>query len=145
MTTLTPKQENFCLAYLETGNASESYRRAYDAENMKPESINVNASKLLSDAKVALRIEELRAPIREKAMLTLESHLARLDELSRKAEEAEQFGPAITAETNRGKAAGLYTDKMELTGANGGAVTMTLLDAEAYKKARKAALDADDC
>ena len=38
-TTLTPKQENFCLAYLETGNASEAYRRAYDVANMKPESI----------------------------------------------------------------------------------------------------------
>lgn len=101
------------MAYLETGNASEAYRRAYDAENMKPESINVNASKLLSDTKVTLRLEELRAPVREKALLTLESHLARLDELSRKAEEAEQFAPAITAETNRGKAAGLYTGKTD--------------------------------
>ena len=44
MSKLTPKQENFCLAYLETSNASEAYRRAYDSENMKPESINVNAS-----------------------------------------------------------------------------------------------------
>lgn len=25
-TLLTPKQENFCLVYLETGNASEAYR-----------------------------------------------------------------------------------------------------------------------
>lgn len=133
MTTLTPKQENFCLAYLETGNASEAYRRAYDAENMKPESINVNASKLLSDAKVVLRIEELRAPIREKAMLTLESHLARLEELSRKAEEAEQFGPAITAETNRGKAAGLYTDKVDVT-SNGGSIAPTRIVIEAAKK-----------
>ena len=33
---LTPKQEAFCLAYMETGNASEAYRRAYDADNMKP-------------------------------------------------------------------------------------------------------------
>ncbi len=119
---LTPKQERFCLAYLETGNASEAYRRAYDAEKMKPESINVNACKLLSDAKIAQRLEELRAPVREKAQLTLESHLARLDELSRKAEADLQFGPAITAETNRGKAAGLYTEKVDHTSSDG---TMT--------------------
>lgn len=119
---LTPKQERFCLAYLETGNASEAYRRAYDAEKMKPESINVNACKLLSDAKIAQRLEELRTPVREKAQLTLESHLARLDELSRKAEADLQFGPAITAETNRGKAAGLYTEKVDHTSSDG---TMT--------------------
>jgi len=28
---LTPKQQNFLLAYLQTGNAAESYRRAYNA------------------------------------------------------------------------------------------------------------------
>ncbi|SQE31532.1 Terminase small subunit [Mannheimia haemolytica] len=30
MTELTPKQEAFCLAYIETGNASEAYRQAYE-------------------------------------------------------------------------------------------------------------------
>lgn len=40
-----------------------------------------------------------------------------------------------------------YGDKLqqEVTGANGGPVAMAVLDTEAYKKARKAALDADDC
>jgi phage terminase small subunit len=40
---LTQRQEKFCLAYIETGNASESYRRAYNAENMKPVTINRKA------------------------------------------------------------------------------------------------------
>ena len=31
MNELTQKQENFCLAYIETGNASEAYRKAYNA------------------------------------------------------------------------------------------------------------------
>ena len=110
---LTPKQENFCLAYLETGNASEAYRRAYDADGMTPESVNRKAKEVIDNVKIAARLEELRAPVREKALLTLESHLKRLDDLSRKAEDAEQFAPAITAETNRGKAAGLYTEKTE--------------------------------
>lgn len=133
MVKLTPKQENFCLSYLETGNASEAYRRAYDVSSMKPESVNRLAKAQLENVKIASRIEELRAPIREKAMLTLESHLARLEELSRRAEEAEQFGPAITAETNRGKAAGLYTDKVDVT-SNGGSIAPTRIVIEAATK-----------
>jgi phage terminase small subunit len=132
-TALTPKQENFCLAYLETGNASEAYRRAYDVGGMTDTSINRKAKELLDNGKIAARIEQLRAPIREKAMLTLESHLARLEELSRKAEEAAQFGPAITAETNRGKAAGLYTDKVDVT-SNGGSIAPTRIIIEAAEK-----------
>ena len=41
---LTPKREAFALAFVETGNASEAYRRAFDATKMKPASIAVNAS-----------------------------------------------------------------------------------------------------
>jgi phage terminase small subunit len=116
---LTPKQEAFCLAYLKTGNASEAYRQAYSAANMKPESINVNASKLLSNTKVALRLEELRGPAVIAAQMTLEGHLADLKMLRDKALEAEQFSAAITAETNRGKAAGLYTEKVDHTSSDG--------------------------
>ena len=32
---LTAKQEAFCLAYLETGNASEAYRQVYKSDRMK--------------------------------------------------------------------------------------------------------------
>lgn len=39
MTGLTIKQEAFCQAYIETGNASEAYRTAYAADKMKPEAV----------------------------------------------------------------------------------------------------------
>lgn len=113
---LTPKQESFCLAYIETGNASEAYRQAYNTSRMKPETVTRNAKNLLDNNKIATRLEELRAPVRKKAMLTLESHLARLEQLSIAAEEQGNYGAAITAETNRGKAAGLYTEKVEHSG-----------------------------
>lgn len=116
---LTAKQENFCLAYLETGNASEAYRRAYSAQKMKPETVNNKAHSLLKKGEIGARLDELRAPVRNRAQLTLESHLQRLAELSAKAEEDKQFSAAITAETNRGKAAGLYTEKHEFAGPNG--------------------------
>ena len=75
---LTAKQEAFALAYLKTGNASESYKQAYDAKNMKPESIHVNASKLLKNTKVALRLVALNAPAVKSAMISAERTNARL-------------------------------------------------------------------
>lgn len=122
MVKLTPKQENFCLAYLETGNASEAYRRAYDAEKMKPESINVNASKLLSDAKVALRIEELRAPILKRHAITVDDLLAELEEARRLALETEAPAPAVSATMGKAKLLGLDKQVIEHHGANGAAL-----------------------
>lgn len=80
---LTPKQEAFCLAYLKTGNASEAYRQAYNAANMKPDSINVNASKLLANAKVALRLSELNRAAVTDAVMTRQEALERLSSFAR--------------------------------------------------------------
>lgn len=110
---LTAKQEAFCLAYLETGNASEAYRRAYNAEKMKPETVNRTAKELLDNPKIAASLAELRRPAVEAAQITLESHLARLAALSEAAEQEGQFSAAITAEVARGKAAGVHIEKSE--------------------------------
>ena len=64
---LTPKQEKFVQLYLETGNASEAYRRAYDAVGMKPETVNVKAHELLKNGKITARVEELQEELRKKA------------------------------------------------------------------------------
>jgi phage terminase small subunit len=119
---LTPKQENFCLAYLETGNASEAYRRAYNAENMKPDSINVNACKLLAEAKIKLRLEELRAPIIAKARLTVEDLLRELEEARRLAIDTEAPAPAVSATMGKAKLLGLDKQVIEHTGPNGGPI-----------------------
>lgn len=58
---LTPKQEGFCQAYIETGNASEAYRRHYDCEKMKDATVNRAAKQLLDNYKIATRIKELKA------------------------------------------------------------------------------------
>lgn len=113
---LTLKQENFCLAYIETGNASEAYRRAYNTEKMKPESVNRLAKAQLDNVKIASRIAELRAPVIANAQITLEQHLTDLKRLRDLAESSEKYGPAITAEMARGKVSGLYVDKVDLKG-----------------------------
>jgi hypothetical protein len=112
---LTPKQERFVLVYLECGNASEGYRRAYDASRMKPESIHRCAKDLLVNPKIASRIEELRRPAAEEARVTLAQHLADLKTIRDAALEAGAYGAAAQAEHHRGRAAGLYVDRRSLS------------------------------
>lgn len=64
---LTKKQEAFALAYVKSTNASEAYRKSYNASGMSAESVNVAACRLLKNAKVVLRVNELTAPAREEA------------------------------------------------------------------------------
>jgi phage terminase small subunit len=118
---LTPKQEAFAQAYVETSNASEAYRRSYNAENMKPESIHVNACKLLGDAKVALRVEELREELRQKHRVTVDDILRELEEARTMAMTGErpQTAAMVAATMGKAKVLGLITDKAEVTGANG--------------------------
>ena len=56
---LTPKQEKFCQAYIETGNATEAYRQAYNAENAKDSTINRKAAEMFENGKITARLKEL--------------------------------------------------------------------------------------
>ena len=82
---------------------------------MKPASINVQASQLAADPKVALRIAALQKPAADAASISLESHLRDLKSLRDQAREAKQFAAAITAEIARGKASGVHVEKSEST------------------------------
>ena len=113
---LTQKQENFCLAYIETGNASEAYRKAYPGTRMSDKTLNEAASRLLKNSKVVARLEELRKPATESAQITLAQHLSTLEELRELAKEEGKYGPAIQAEIARGKAAGLYVERSHIDG-----------------------------
>ena len=114
---LTPKQEVFAQAVVSGVNQSDAYRAAYKVRpGTKPGSINVNASKVMSDAKVAQRVAELRKPVVEAVQITLKSHLERLRDLSEAAEAGNQYSAAIAAEVSRGKACGLYIEKTEISG-----------------------------
>lgn len=51
---LTHKQQRFVMKYaMNDCNASDAYRFAYDCEGSSPETINIEASKLLKNPKVA--------------------------------------------------------------------------------------------
>lgn len=78
---LTIKQENFCNYYVESGNASEAYRRAYSCDKMKDEAVVVEASKLKDSPNVALRIDELKAKLQSKSDITKERILNELSSI----------------------------------------------------------------
>ena len=111
-TKLTPKQDHFCIAYLESGNASAAYRDAYNSQAMKPATINRKAKELLDNGKITARLAQLRAPSIERAHLNLDRHLDILARIRDNAEAKHQFSAAVAAEVARGKAAGLY-DKVK--------------------------------
>ncbi len=68
---LTPKQRKFAEEYVNTGNASEAYRRAYDVgPDTKMEVINVEGSRLLSDPNISLRVKELQKKEAESFQIT---------------------------------------------------------------------------
>lgn len=116
---LTLKQEAFCQAYIQNGgNASEAYRSAYNAGKMKPESINVNASRLLADTKVALRVSELRAAIEERHQITMDDLIGELEEARSQAIglNVPKLSVAVSATMGKAKMLGFLSDKVELSG-----------------------------
>jgi len=112
---LTLKQEAFCLAFIETGNASEAYRRAYNAENMKTDTIHRNAKALQSNNKIATRLNELRAEIRERHNLTVDDISRMLQEDRTFARDLEAPAAAISASMGLAKLHGFLTDKVDVT------------------------------
>jgi len=72
MKNLTPKQENFCHSYIETGNACEAYRRSYDTENMKAETIKRRAAELMEHSTIRATIDGLQDEYREQSKYTVE-------------------------------------------------------------------------
>lgn len=101
---LTPKQEAFARAYVETSNASEAYRRAYNAENMKRESIAVEACKLLDDPNVAQMVERLKEEALQRHRLTVDDILRELEEARMAAYQQEKPQAAAMVAASMGKA-----------------------------------------
>ncbi len=111
MTKLTIKQENFVLAYIETGNASEAYRQAYDADRMKPETINRKAFELLDNGKITARLDAVQAEHRDRHDVTVDSICAELETARKQALKADQNSAAIAASMGKAKMHGLFSER----------------------------------
>ncbi|MEG7685969.1 terminase small subunit, partial [Listeria monocytogenes] len=80
--------------YVETGNASEAYRRAYNAGKMKPEVIANKASALLKRGEVRVRVEMAQAKAVERHETTVDDILRELEEARALAAGGEKPQPA---------------------------------------------------
>lgn len=70
--TMTPKQEKFAQCVADGMSQAEAYRTAFDAENMKPETIHKRASELMADGEVKGRVSELKSKLEQKGLWTRE-------------------------------------------------------------------------
>lgn len=80
---LSIKQEKFCNYYLESGNASEAYRRAFSCSKMAEKTIWEKASILLSKDKVRARVEQLRSELQRRSDITKDEAVGILADIAR--------------------------------------------------------------
>lgn len=113
---MTPKQEQFARLYVETGNASEAYRQAYNADNMKPETVTNEAYKLLQDPDISAMVDDLKAEARQRHAVTVGDLLQELEQARAAALAAPtpQSSAAVSATMGKAKMLGLLVDKAEI-------------------------------
>ena len=71
-TKLTPRQEQSCHDFTETGNKTEAYRRSYSIKNMTENTLNCEAVKHFNIPKVSQRVTELQEKQEQKNEITKE-------------------------------------------------------------------------
>lgn len=113
---MTPKQEQFARLYVETGNASEAYRQAYNTDNMKPETVTNEAYKLLQDPDISAMVDGLKEEARQRHAVTVGDLLSELEQARAAALAAPtpQSSAAVSATMGKAKMLGLLVDKAEI-------------------------------
>lgn len=130
MADLTEKQKRFCDYYIETGNATEAYKKAYKNNNQRTS--ESNGSRLLSNDKVKNYIDERLKQIESKRIADAKEVMEYLTKILRNQEQEEvvivsENGPEIIKKDvsikDRNKAAellgkryALWTEKIDLDG-----------------------------
>jgi phage terminase small subunit len=113
------KRERFARAYIELG----SNRRAYVAAGYrarlwddlsKSVPVDACAARLLRDAKVTARIQELREAMAKRADITEDSIADELEQARLGAMKCEQHAAAVSATVAKAKLVGLMVDRKEV-------------------------------
>ncbi len=110
---LTAKEERFAqlLAMADISQTAAYIDAGYSPTQLR-KTLWEKASVLAHKDKVRARVEQIRATARDNAAMTLEKHLARLDEIGKEALKGDKtaagntvrnFGAAVAAEIARGK------------------------------------------
>lgn len=123
---LTPKQEAFALAFFETGNAAEAYRRSYEVSaDARDHWIYVEAGVLLDHPEIALRLQELREQAERHSIYTRQKAMEEYESARLLAEQAQNPSAAVSAVNGKVKLWGLEAPsriRAEHTGKGGGPI-----------------------
>jgi hypothetical protein len=114
-TGLTAKQEDFCRAVMAGATFADSYREAYRADGMVPNSIWNAASRLAADPKVRVRLEQLaQQKEAELRMLALSRADWVIEKITQQVMDP-ATPPAVKTRALEllGKTIGLFTDRVE--------------------------------
>ena len=109
---MTPKQADFVRWYLETQNASEAYKRAYNSTG-KPNTIHRKASELLKHPEVKKELELLQAHAKEQNKITIDNVVDELEEARQLAKQSGNAAAMVSATMGKAKVLGLVVDKTE--------------------------------
>jgi phage terminase small subunit len=122
---LTPKQERFIQNIVSGMSQREAYKEAYDAENMKDETIDVRACELFNDSKIKVRYQELMDKLEDKAIMSAKERMKWLTEVVQDIQQETIIIEGIEASKNAdlntkmkaidilNKMSGEYTTKIE--------------------------------
>ena len=111
---LQPKHTKFCQLYIQGMSGAEAARRAGFTKHKYGAKAQGSAL-LRRNPLVANYIIDLLRKEQERAAVSMESHLTELSLLRDEARDSGQISSAISAEVSRGRAAGLYIEKKEVT------------------------------
>ena len=111
---LNPSHKKFCRLYIQGMSGAEAARRAGFTKHKYGAKAQGSAL-LRRNPLIANHIIELLQKERERQNVAMESHLTELSRLRDEAVDTGQISSAISAEVSRGRVAGLYVEKKEVT------------------------------
>ena len=111
MSELTPKQERFIQNIVSGMSQRQAYKDAYNAENMKDETIDNEAYKLFNNNEISIRYKELMQQLEDEAIMTAIEKRRMLREMALNKENS--ITDRIKAIDTDNKMAGEYTTKIE--------------------------------
>ena len=83
MKQLTPKQEKFCQCVADGMSQADAYRSSFNVRpDTKPESVLVNASKLMANANISQRVDSLKDDLAKLALWTREDSVNTLRKIA---------------------------------------------------------------
>ena len=113
----TPKMLHFSRCLASGMSQAQSYREAYNTENMTDASIHTEACRLASDPRITSRVNQIIA-VRERHIASASSTIkdrAKVLEFLRLAMETDHAsGGMLRSAELLGKASGLFTDKIQV-------------------------------